>query len=124
MGYNGSYQAQLQITGPGFGAGGSPFLEDTGQTTPGGTNVPPPESFTLQVGLNTLLLPPATFAFSRAMLLPPAGSTNAKSFTDSAGTHTALSGWTGGSNTVCCVPGGSIWIVSAGVETLTVGYAA
>lgn len=124
MGNNAVYQATTQLLGQGLGAGGVPALEDTPSSTPASTNAPGPQQYTLQAGLNQLMMPPNSYAFSRAQLLPQTtgASTNAKSFTDSAGTHTALSGWTAGSVTVPAVPGGSIYIVSAGTETLNAAF--
>lgn len=122
MAFNGRYQATLTLTGSGLGAGGVPYMEDTEQTTPPGINLPPPGAVTLAAGINTLLLPPATFSFSRVMLLPPAGSANAKSIGANAAGTGAMSGWTSGSMTVPGVPGGTIYVTSAGIETLIVGY--
>ena len=124
MGLNAIYQASTQTTGAGVGLGGVPAIEDTPVTTPASTNAPGPQQYTLSVGLNQLMMPPNTYAFSRVQLLPQTSgaSTNAKSFTDSAGTHVALPGWTAGSVTVPAVPGGSIYIVSASVETITAAF--
>ena len=121
MGFNASYQAMTQIAGAGLGAGGEPYIMDTQQTTPASTNAPPPQDYTLQAGSNTLVMPPNSFAFSRVQLLPPAGSSNAKTVQTS-GAVTACSGWTGGSITLPVVPGGNIYIGSTGVETIIAAY--
>lgn len=123
MGLNATYQAIVQLTGQGFGAGGVPELSDTAASTPASTNAPPPESFTLQAGDNKLLMPPNTFAFSRVTLLPvtTGASANAKILKGIVG-DTGLSGWTAGSVTVPAVPGGAIYVNSAGIETLAAAY--
>jgi hypothetical protein len=75
----------------------------------------------LALGVVEYLLPPASFSFSAVMMLAPAGSSNAKSFCTATGTP-VMSGWTYGSVTVPAVPGGAIYIQSAGVEPIALAF--
>ena len=127
VGNNGSYQATVTITGSGIGLGGAPVLQDTSQTTPPGTNVPPPDSVTLTANATTVILfPPATFQFTRITLLPPAGSTVAKIACGISSSMvqdvTGLPGWTQGSMSFPAVPGAMMGISANGAETLAIAY--
>ena len=120
-GFNGNYQAAVSTYGSGLGTSGAQ-LQETLQTRPPGTALPGPETFTLAAGNNIILLPQAPLAFTAILLLAPPGSANLKKFTDVSGTYVALTGWTYGSVTVPCLPGGSLYVQSVGGETLQAAY--
>jgi hypothetical protein len=124
VGYNATYVAQTTLTGPGLGAGSAPYVVDSSQTAPPNSNAPPPTSFELAVGANTITLPTsgAGFAFTRVQVMPPASSTNAKYLTTSAPARVIPSAsanyWTTGSITLPAGPGDTIYLNSAGIEAL------
>lgn len=128
MAYNATYVAQTTITGSGIGAGGGPYVQDSSQTAPSNANAPPPTSYELASGANTITLPTsgAGFAFSRVQMMPPAASTNAKYLTTSAPARVIPSAsgnyWTTGSITLPAGPGDSIYLNSAGIEALVLVF--
>lgn len=115
-----TFSASTQIVGGPFGLGGVPEIADTPQSTPPNTNAPGPDEWQLQIGLNFRVMP-SGFTLNRVQLLPPAGSTNAKSFATATGV-VSLSGWTVGSCVVPAVAGGTIYVISSAVETLALAY--
>lgn len=124
MAINATYVAQTTITGPGIGAGGGPYVADSSQTAPPNANAPPPTSYELASGANTIALPlsSAGFTFTRVQMMPPASSTNAKYITTSAPARVIPSAsgnfWTTGSITLPAGPGDTIYLNSAGIEAL------
>jgi len=121
---NATYVAQTTITGPGIGAGGGPYVQDSSQSAPPNGNAPPPASYTLASGANPIALPASTagFAFTRVQIMPIPGSANAKYITTSGGTRVTPSSsgnyWTTGSITQPAGPGDTIYLNSAGIEEL------
>ena len=115
-----TYRASTVVLGSSLGPGGGPYLEDTAQTTPDNTNAPPPQAYTLQAGFNALVIP-SGYTVSRVQLMPPSGSTNAKTVKGVTG-DTGLAGWTAGSVTLPAVAGSTVGVLSAGIETLTAAF--
>jgi hypothetical protein len=121
MAINATYVASVTLLGSGIGSGGGPFVADTQQTTPTNPNAPAPAAAQLAVGTNTILVP-SGFTVARAMLLPPAGSTNAKTLKGVTG-DTGFTGWYGGSMTIPVIAGGTFVIVSTNAgEEVVIAY--
>ena len=120
MAISATYSATVTLLGNTLGSGGQPLMQDSQQTTPTNTNAPPPSSAQLVAGSITILVPTG-YTVSRCTMLPPSASANAKTVKGISG-DTGLSGWTTGSITVPVVAGGSFVVVSAGTETLQIGW--
>ena len=125
MGFTAVYQGTTTLTGA--GVGGVP-VQDTATTAPSNNNAPPLGSFTLAAGANTIPLPAATsgFAFTRVQMMPPAASVNNKYVTTSAPARvipsTNTNYWTTGSITLPAGPGDTVYMNSAGIETLVLAF--
>ena len=88
---------------------------------PTNTNAPPPTSLVTTGAFQTVAVP-SGYTVSRAQIMAPAGSTNAKTLKGITG-DTGLPGWTGGSVTIPVVAGSSFGITSTvSGEALIIAY--
>ena len=121
VGINATYQGTTTLIGTGIGPGAAPLLQDSQQTTPTNTNAPPPTSLVTTGAFQTVAVP-SGYTVSRAQIMAPAGSTNAKTLKGITG-DTGLPGWTGGSVTIPVVAGSSFGITSTvSGEALIIAY--
>lgn len=124
-----TYQATTTIVGSGVGVGAGPFLQDSAQTAPQNMNAPPPTSFTLANGANTIPMPASSagFTFTRVQIMPPASSALNKYITTSGGARVLPANssnfWTTGSITLPVGPSDTaVYVNSAGIETLELAF--
>ncbi len=99
------------LTGTGF------VLPPTSGSTPDNPNAPAPGAADLVAGNVTIQVPPSSFTVQGCLIIPPPGSTNAKTLKGASG-DTGFGGgaWTAAPAMVPCVAGGTFVIVSAGSE--------
>lgn len=125
MAVTATYYGTTVLQGVGISAQQGPYMQDTQTTAPTNFNAPPPEHFNLTAASYTYIIVPAGFTISRAQLMPPNGSTNAKTIygvTSMTPDATGFSNWTTGSITIPVSPGQTIAIYSPAAESIAVAY--
>ena len=90
-------------------------LSSGGQAISVNANAPPPQSYTLNPGINTLVVP-SGFTINVVQLIP-LGSGNVKTLKGVSG-DTGFTGWTNNCITIPVAAGGTFVVVSTGSETL------
>ena len=110
---------QVQLTGNGLGQGGNPFLSWQSSAN---TNAPPPGFYNLTATTVSLVMPPSTAGTTTGvLLLPPPVSSNAKTVKGASG-DTGLANWTNQAIVIPATAGETIYVLSAGVETLQAAF--